>query len=242
MKRLVHALTLLLAPPILLLAQDAPITTGDIVKLLEAKISEEIILEKISISGCACDSSASAIINLRSAGASDGLIRSVINPLRPAGQPARLLRSAGAASPEPCSPPARAFPEALRSPLVLDLSFPKTKYVIQSNWQIKVDLLLTDISIVVKERNEPFIFATIPFDSFDSLVYERSSHARVKSAIFASPLWLLSKGKKHWLTLRYRNCGQPDFVVLRLDKNEYKSILAATEARTGMSVELVIDN
>ena len=120
----------------------------------------------------------------------------------------------------------------LRSPLMPDLSFPKTKYVNQEGQkEIMADLVFTDISIVVKRRNDLVVFATIPFDTVDSLTYERSSHPR---------LW--SKGKKHWLTFQYRKCGQPDFVLLRLDKNDYKSILAAAEARIGKKVEMVIDN
>ncbi len=38
-----------------------------------------------------------------------------------------------------------------------------------------------------------------------AFVYERSSHARIKTAILISPLALFSKGKKHWLTISYHN-------------------------------------
>ena len=89
------------------------------------------------------------------------------------------------------------------APLKISLEF----YFYQSgDDEVKADLLFTDISIVVQERNEPFIFATIPYDSIVSVSYERSAHPRVKTAIFFSPFWLLSKSKKHWLIVNYSKC------------------------------------
>ena len=163
-------------------------------------------MEKISLSGCVCDSSASSIISLREAGASDEVILAVIDPRR-AGRVEAFSPQTENPSQEPCSPPVRALPELLRPGMLPDLSFPKSKYVSQSgDDEVKADLLFTDISIVVQERNESFIFATIPYDSIVSVSYERSAHPRVKTAIFFSPFWLLSKSKKHWLIVNYSKC------------------------------------
>jgi hypothetical protein len=45
------------------------------------------------------------------------------------------------------------------------------------------------------------------------------------------------KGKQHWLTIQAEN----DFAVLQLDKSNYKIILPAFEARTGVRVETVAE-
>ena len=57
--------------------------------LLDADISEDIILEKIALSGCQCDTSAEAIITLKGAGASDELIRQIIVERIEASRPSR---------------------------------------------------------------------------------------------------------------------------------------------------------
>ena len=76
----------------------------------------------------------------------------------------------------------------------------------------------------------------------ESVVYERSTHARIKTAILISPLALLSKGKKHWLTITYYNDdGSQSFVLLKLDKKEYRRILATAEVKTDRNVERIID-
>ena len=76
----------------------------------------------------------------------------------------------------------------------------------------------------------------------ESVVYERSTHARIKTAILISPIALFSKGKKHWLTITYHNGDESQgFALLKLDKKEYRRILAITAAKTGRDVERIID-
>ena len=57
---------------------EASLTLDELLALLEADISEGIILDKIAVSGCQCDTSAATIITLKGAGASDELIRQII--------------------------------------------------------------------------------------------------------------------------------------------------------------------
>ena len=52
------------------------------------------------------------------------------------------------------------------------------------------------------------------------------------------PLALLSKGKKHWLTIQH---GE-EYTILKMDKKNYRQILAAVEARTGMKVNWIIED
>ena len=125
-----------------------------------------------------------------------------------------------------------------------DVSFPKTKYVIQDGGkdkEIKANLVFTEDSIIVKERKKPKVFRTIPYKQVTEIIYERSTHARAKTAILISPLALFSKGKKHWLTITYQDGDKKDFVLLKLDKKEYKRILATSDVRTGKKAERILE-
>ncbi len=103
-------------------------------------------------------------------------------------------------------------------------------------------MVFADGSIIVKDRKKPQVFATIAYEDIESVVYERSSHARTKTAILISPLALFSNGKKHWLTITYTDGEGSSFVLLKLDKKEYKRILATVKTETGQDVERIIDN
>ena len=93
--------------------------------------------------------------------------------------------------------------------------------------EIKPNLVFADGSIIVKDRKKPEVFATIPCHNIESVIYERSSHARIKTAILLSPMALFSNGKKHWLTITY--------------KNGDKRILATVETETGQDVEWILE-
>jgi hypothetical protein len=91
-------------------------------------------------------------------------------------------------------------------------------------------------------------YASIPYNAIKSVSYSRSEHPRWKSGagvavaagIFALPIFFM-KGKKHWMTVLFE--GVPDrpegFVHLRLDKDNYRPILAAVEGQTGVKVERI---
>ncbi len=80
------------APPRLTAgSEDPPLNLDQLLALLEADISEEIIVDKIALSGCRCDTSAAAIITLKRAGASDELIRQIIADRKKAPRPSRAV-------------------------------------------------------------------------------------------------------------------------------------------------------
>ena len=88
------------------------------------------------------------------------------------------------------------------------------------------------------EANSP------PYSQINKIVYERSAHRRYKSGLLVTPWLLFSKGKKHWLTIEFHDVAdQPQgFVYTRLDKNNYRRIIAALEAGTGLEVEEIIED
>jgi hypothetical protein len=79
---------------------------------------------------------------------------------------------------------------------------------------------------------------SIPNASIKNIIYERTAHPRyVQGLLIAWPL-LLTKTKKHYLTVQYADAaGNGQFVILHMDKNNYRGILAAAEAQTGKKVQ-----
>ena len=88
-----------------------------------------------------------------------------------------------------------------------------------------------------------FHFATrkatlaIPYDRINLIEYGQSVSRRYMAAVLISPLFLLSKSRKHFLTLGYQDeTGQQQAIVFRVDKNSIRPVLASLEARTGVKV------
>lgn len=125
-----------------------------------------------------------------------------------------------------------------------EVAFKKTKqeYFEGDKRKIRdVALVFTDDQVLVQSKDRKTAHAAIPYKSITELTYERTTHPRVKTAIFVSPLFLLSKGKKHWFTIMYEEGGESQFVLFQLDKKEYQQVVAAAEARVGKKVERVIE-
>jgi hypothetical protein len=66
--------------------QPAPLTNDDIVKMVQAHLSDSVIIAKIKSSSCALDASPDALINLKQAGVSPDVLQTMVEA--PAPQPA----------------------------------------------------------------------------------------------------------------------------------------------------------
>ena len=86
-------------------------------------------------------------------------------------------------------------------------------------------------------------YAVVPYNKITKIVYERASHRRYKSAIFGSPWLLFTKGKKHWMTIEFQDVPEypQGFVYARLDKDNYRRILRALSAGTGIEIETLVE-
>jgi hypothetical protein len=99
---------------------------------------------------------------------------------------------------------------------------------------------------VVERKNGPnrATYLEVPYGSITKVVYERSAHRRYKAGILVSPWLLLTKGKKHWLTVEFNNV--PTYPIgyasAQLDKDNYRRVLTAISAATGLKVEEIIEN
>lgn len=79
---------------------------------------------------------------------------------------------------------------------------------------------------------------SIPYDRVEALEYGQKAGRRVGLAIAISPWLLLSKKRKHFLTVSYKNEEDKDqAVVLELGKDIVRVEIASLEARTGRKVE-----
>ena len=79
---------------------------------------------------------------------------------------------------------------------------------------------------------------SIPYASVKSLLYEKTSKPRYAVGILIAWPLLLTKSKKHYLTVQYSDPqGAGQFAIVHLDKSNYQEALATAEAQTGKKVE-----
>jgi len=78
----------------------------------------------------------------------------------------------------------------------------------------------------------------VPYERINLLEYGQNASRRVILAAVISPLFLLSKSRKHFLTIGYQDDkGKQQALVLRVDKGQVRAVLVSLEARTGLRVE-----
>jgi hypothetical protein len=79
---------------------------------------------------------------------------------------------------------------------------------------------------------------TVPYDRIDSLEYGQKAGRRVGLTIAVTPIALLSKKRRHFLTLNYKDADDKEqAAVFELGKDIVRVTLSSMEARTGRKVE-----
>lgn len=82
----------------------------------------------------------------------------------------------------------------------------------------------------------------IDYHKINTLEYGQNVSRRYAAAILISPVLLLSKSRKHFVTLGYVDAdGKQQALVFRVDKGDIRMVLASLEARTGRRVEFLDD-
>ncbi len=77
-----------------------------------------------------------------------------------------------------------------------------------------------------------------PYSRINTLEYGQTVSRRYAAGILISPMLLLSKSRKHFVTLGYSDDeGRQQAVVFRVNKGDIRSVLASLEARTGRRIE-----
>jgi hypothetical protein len=78
----------------------------------------------------------------------------------------------------------------------------------------------------------------VAYDRINLLEYGQKVDRRLLMAVAISPMFLLSKKRKHFLTIGYTDDeGNHQALVFQVDKNDIRSMLVSLEARTGVKIE-----
>jgi hypothetical protein len=78
----------------------------------------------------------------------------------------------------------------------------------------------------------------IGYAKIDTLEYGQNVSRRYAAALLISPLFLLSKSRKHFVTIGYTDRdGKQQALVFRVEKDDIRSVLTTLEARSGRRVE-----
>jgi hypothetical protein len=78
----------------------------------------------------------------------------------------------------------------------------------------------------------------VAYRKINTLEYGQTVSRRYAEAILISPLLLLSKSRKHFVTIGYVDgAGSQQALVFRVDKGDIRMVLASLEARTGRRIE-----
>lgn len=78
----------------------------------------------------------------------------------------------------------------------------------------------------------------VAYDRVNLLEYGQQVDRRLALALVLSPVFLLSKSRKHFLTIGYSGeDGKQQAMVFRVDKNGIRPTLVGLEARTGLKIQ-----
>ena len=78
----------------------------------------------------------------------------------------------------------------------------------------------------------------VSYDRVNLLEYGQKVDRRLLAAAVISPMFLLSKSRKHFLTIGYMDeDGRQQALVFRVDKGSIRSALVSLEARTGLKIQ-----
>ena len=98
----------------------------------------------------------------------------------------------------------------------------------------RLDLSSTEAMVLRSAQ----IAIRIDYRKINTVEYGQNVSRRYTEAILISPVLLLAKSRKHFVTLGYLDdASQQQALVLRVDKGDIRSFLASLEARTGRRVE-----
>lgn len=74
----------------------------------------------------------------------------------------------------------------------------------------------------------------IPYRKIDTLEYGQNVSRRIAEAVLLSPLLLLSKSRKHFVTIGWADAeGREQALVFRVDKRDIRNVMAGLEAHSG---------
>ena len=110
---------------------------------------------------------------------------------------------------------------------------------IRAKTSVRLDLTTGDALVLQTGKTE----LRVEFQKVTTVEYGQSVSRRYAAAVLISPVLLLSKTRKHFVTLGFLDSeGKQQAVVFRIEKGDIRSLIAGLEARTGRRVEYQDDN
>lgn len=116
----------------------------------------------------------------------------------------------------------------------------KAKYIggtlasIPGQTQGAIDLKGEDKLVFIPEKGS---LLEIPWTSIEEIEYGQQAGRRWKTAILISPLALFSKGRRHYVTLSFKNSdGIDQGAVFEFDKSDIRQNLTIFKIRTGKEI------
>lgn len=125
-----------------------------------------------------------------------------------------------------------------------EYTFKKIKFVRFENDKRKEKdaiLVIGLDQIVVTDKKGKEEYSSFPFYVVEEITYERSSHPRWESVAMPTVFGPFGNRKKHWLTFISDTEGENEYVLLRLDKDNYSEIIAALESRLDIGVRRIVE-
>jgi len=105
---------------------------------------------------------------------------------------------------------------------------------VRSKSDVRIDVEQPDVMLLRAGRNS----IEVPYKDVTNLEYGLRVGRRYVSAVLVSPLFLVAKTKKHFLTIGYMDKdGHEQAIVLQVGKDQIRPLLVSLEARTGRRVE-----
>jgi len=100
--------------------------------------------------------------------------------------------------------------------------------------RVRLDLSDPETLVLRNGKAELRLFYT----RINTLEYGQNVSRRYAAAVLVSPMFLLSKSRKHFVTIGFTDRdGKQQALVFRVDKGDIRSVLTNLEARTGRRVE-----
>ena len=125
-----------------------------------------------------------------------------------------------------------------------DASFRDVKLADAKGKQSDASLIFNDTAKDLEVRVADRDVVTVPYDQLDKFSYEYTKKHRITTgaivmvaSLGAGAVVMMTKSKSHWLYIDYHEQNAPKTVVLRLDKHDYKQIMAAVPQHTGKDVQ-----
>jgi hypothetical protein len=103
-----------------------------------------------------------------------------------------------------------------------------------------VDLIVSSAGVTIRSRDTtPPVVLDLPYSSIKSLGYTFVDHGKAFLIPIMGVSALFIKGQSHWLVIESSGGTGNGTTVLRLDKKEYREVIAALTAKSGKRVEML---